>query len=64
MAHKEVIIEADVNGNVTVRAEGYKGKSCKDATKSFEEALGTVKSDTPTSEMKEKPLNQKVKVTQ
>lgn len=64
MANKEVIIEATPEGKVTVTASGYKGKSCKEATKSFEEALGTVNSDTPTKEMTEKPLNQKVKVAQ
>lgn len=37
---KEIIIEIGEDGNIELRAEGYKGKGCEEATKFIEEALG------------------------
>jgi len=49
---KKVIVRIN-KGKVTVEAQGYKGESCKDATKPIERALGMTVDDTPTSEMYE-----------
>jgi hypothetical protein len=46
---KEIIIEVAPNGQVTIEAVGFKGKSCDAATAAFEDALGTV------SDKKKKP---------
>jgi len=37
---KEIIIEIGENGEIELRAEGYKGKGCKVDSKDIEEALG------------------------
>ena len=37
---KEIIIEIGENGEIELRAEGYKGKQCKVDSKDIEEALG------------------------
>jgi len=37
---KEIIIEIGENGEIELRAEGYKGKQCKADSKDIEEALG------------------------
>ena len=42
---QEVIIFVHDDGRVEVEAVGFKGKSCKDATKDLEKALG--KAGTP-----------------
>ena len=51
---QEITIEIDEQGDVKVATKGFKGKSCKDATKQLEEALGHVASDKPTEEMYER----------
>lgn len=53
---KKVIVNIN-KGQVTVKAEGYKGESCKDATNALEKALGKTIDDTPTSEMYEQDVN-------
>lgn len=53
--HIDVII--DENGDVTVTTRGFTGKSCQDATRQLEAALGAVQSDMPTAEM-HKPVTQ------
>jgi hypothetical protein len=45
----EVTIAPD--GSPTIKVNGVPGTSCKDVTKTLERALGTVKTDTPTTEM-------------
>lgn len=50
---EEIIIDVAPGGSVTISTKGFKGKSCKEATKNLEKALGTVSSDTPTREMYE-----------
>ena len=51
---KKIIIEVMPNGDTTITTQGYKGKACKEATKAFEAAFGTVISDTPTAEAYER----------
>jgi hypothetical protein len=45
-----VTITIDENGNPTVGVEGVAGPDCAKLTKSIENALGEVKSDTKTKE--------------
>jgi hypothetical protein len=54
MPQKDQIIEIIIHpdGTTSVTSSGFAGKSCKDATAAYEKALGTVTSDTPTSEMR------------
>ena len=37
---KKIIIEIATDGKVTIEAQGYKGKSCQDATEFLTKALG------------------------
>jgi hypothetical protein len=39
---KEIHIDIDPDGNVTVEAHGYTGTSCRTATAALEKALGQV----------------------
>lgn len=48
---KEIIIEIDTQGNTVVTTKGYRGKSCKDATKQLEAALGEVTQDAVTADI-------------
>jgi hypothetical protein len=56
-----IIVEIDVDGGTVVRAEGYKGKSCLDATKQFEEALGIAGERKPTAEMHQTEIKTQTK---
>ena len=47
---QEIIVEVAVGGATTITTKGFKGKSCKEATKQMEKALGVVAKDTPTKE--------------
>jgi hypothetical protein len=51
MKQKQVInLTINVDGSVEVSPEGFKGKSCRDATKFLEQALGldvSKRKDTP-----------------
>lgn len=49
----ELVFDVSPTGDVKIEVNGMKGKSCKDATREFEEALGEVKQDTPKKEMYE-----------
>ena len=40
-----ITITISPTGQTTVATSGYRGKSCKDATRQLEQALGTVESD-------------------
>jgi hypothetical protein len=56
MPHQETIeIVVGTEGDVTVEAKGFKGKSCMDATKQIEKALGVTGKDSKTGEYYEKP---------
>lgn len=41
----QIKIHISPDGNVKIDAIGYEGKSCKEATRAIEEALGKVESD-------------------
>lgn len=47
----EITIGAD--GNVELHVKGYKGRSCREAVKLFEQIVGEVKSQRETSEFYE-----------
>jgi len=51
---KKIVVKIH-KGEVTVTPEGYKGETCKDATKLIEKALGKVVSDQATTEAFETP---------
>lgn len=53
------IIEIGPDGTTQVTVKGIKGKSCKDASKLLEAALGKTISSTPTKEMFEKEVAKK-----
>jgi hypothetical protein len=38
---RRILVKVSPTGEITVEAEGFKGKGCIDATKAIEEALGT-----------------------
>ena len=52
MSHSEKTIEIVVtrNGETTVRAKGFAGDSCRDATRNLERALGDVAAEQLTPE--------------
>lgn len=50
---KKIKITVDRDGNATVEAFGFKGRSCLAATKAIEDALGKVKSRKEKPEMAE-----------
>ncbi len=56
--HIDVVI--DEKGDVTVTTRGFAGKSCQDATKQLEAALGATTGDQPTAEM-HRPVTQALK---
>ena len=43
---KKIIVTIAPDGSTTVETSGFKGKSCQDATRQIEQALGAVVSDT------------------
>lgn len=43
-----IIVTIDPEGQATVKAEGYRGKSCQDATKAIRAALGAQTSERKT----------------
>jgi hypothetical protein len=51
MAQKKITVLVDKTGGVKIETEGFQGKTCQDATKQLEAALGTVSADTPKQEM-------------
>jgi len=44
MNKKRITVTIDTNGKIKLDALGYKGTSCKDATKALEKALGSAES--------------------
>lgn len=58
MPKKQIKVECS-GGEVKISTLGYKGVSCREATKALESALGgKAISDTPTPEMNERELRQ------
>lgn len=47
----KITLTFHANGTVSVKPGGFVGATCKDATRAFEEALGTTISQEPTEEM-------------
>lgn len=45
---KQIQITLDLDGEVTIKAEGFVGRECKEATRFVENALGSVTSRTLT----------------
>jgi beta-lactam-binding protein with PASTA domain len=55
MAKETHIITISPKGAVKIEVRGVKGRSCQDATRALEEALGDVVSEDLTSEFYEQP---------
>ena len=53
MQHREFDITIGPDGTVELHVKGYKGKSCLEALKLFEQIVGDVKSRRETSEFYE-----------
>ena len=53
MPQREFEISIGADGNVELHVKGYKGKSCLEAMKVFEQIVGDVKSQRETSEFYE-----------
>ena len=53
MEHREFDITIGPDGTVELHVKGYKGKSCLEALKLFEQIVGEVKSRRETSEFYE-----------
>lgn len=53
MAQREFEISIGADGNVEVNIKGYKGKSCSEAVKLFEQIVGEIQSEQKTSEFYE-----------
>ena len=46
----KILIEISPEGGTTIKAQGYRGASCLDATREIEHALGQVVNDRKTPE--------------
>lgn len=53
---KTIEIIVSRTGETTVQTKGFSGSSCREASKSIEQALGLVRSDKPTGEMYQAPV--------
>ncbi len=53
MPEREFEISIEPNGSVELHVKGYKGKSCLEAMKMFEQIVGELKSQRETSEFYE-----------
>ncbi len=52
-----ITIDITPGGETTIRAEGFTGSDCKQATRSLEKALGLKTSERLTSEFYQTPTN-------
>ena len=48
---KTITIDISPEGQPTITTAGFAGRSCRDATRDLERALGQVANDQPTAEM-------------
>jgi hypothetical protein len=48
---KTIEVTISPKGETTIQTKGFAGSSCRDATKTLEQALGAVQSDKATAEM-------------
>ncbi len=53
MAQREFNITVGADGSVEVHIKGYKGRSCSEAVKLFEQIVGEIKAEQKTSEFYE-----------
>jgi hypothetical protein len=53
MAQREFNITIGADGSVEVEVKGYKGRSCSEAVRLFEQIVGQIKSEQKTSEFYE-----------
>ena len=53
MAQREFDITIGADGSVEVHVKGYKGRSCTEAVKLFEQIVGEIKAEQKTSEFYE-----------
>lgn len=53
MAQREFDITIGADGSVDVHIKGYKGKSCTEAVKLFEQIVGEIRAEQKTSEFYE-----------
>lgn len=53
MAEREFNITLGADGSVEVHIKGYKGRSCSEAVKLFEQIVGEIKAEQKTSEFYE-----------
>ena len=53
MPQREFEITIGADGSVEVHVKGYKGKSCSEAVKLFEQIVGEIRSEQKTSEFYE-----------
>ena len=53
MVQREFNITIGADGNVEVHIKGYKGKSCTEAVKLFEQIVGEIQSEQKTTEFYE-----------
>lgn len=53
MAQREFDITLGADGSVEVHVKGYKGRSCSEAVKLFEQIVGEIRSEQKTSEFYE-----------
>jgi hypothetical protein len=53
MPHREFDITIGKTGEVELHVKGFKGRACLDVVKLFEEIVGEMKSQQPTSELYE-----------
>jgi len=58
---EKVKVIIDKNGQVKIETEGFKGKSCLDATKELEELLGLVVEDKKKPEYYQNTVNARLK---
>ena len=58
---KQIIVDIDADGAITVEGKGFKGASCTLATKAFEDALGKVTKRTNTSDFYQKEETVRIK---
>jgi len=53
MAQREFDITLGADGSVEVHVKGYKGRSCSEAVKLFEQIVGEIRSEQKTNEFYE-----------
>lgn len=55
---RTIQIIIDPQGQVRLQTQGFSGASCREASKSLEQALGLIESDQPTPELYQQAASQ------